>query len=686
MKIGESIEDYFCRTLTIANKMKMHGEVMTQGNIVEKILRSLTSRFNYVACSIEESNDVTSWTVDQLQSSLIVHEQRMKGQKEEEQVLKVSNNGGRGRGRGAPYGRDGGRGRGRGGRGKFNKENVECYKCHKLGHFQSECPDWEEDNVNYAEFDEAEELLLMAQKGKEIKEIQRSDERFNDNHQIWFLDSGCSNHMVGNKEWLFDYDDSFKDSVKLGDDSKMAVIGKGNLKLYIQGYVQVLTNVYYLPGLKNNLLSIGQLQQKNLTIVFKNDTCKVYHEEKGLIMFTHMSMNIMYIIKAPVLVPKCFNTSQSNDAQLWHQRYGHLSFKGMNILAQKKMVQGLPAVKEPEQKCDSCMKGKQQRDSVSKKSSWKASERLELIHSDICGPISPESNGKKRYFITFIDDLSRKTWIYFLSEKSEALSIFQKFKAMVENETNLKIQCLRTDRGGEYTSTVFNEYCDSHGIRRQLTAAYTPQQNGVSERKNRTIMNMVRCMLKDKNVPKSFWPEVVNWSVHILNRCPTFAVKDITPEEAWSARKPSVSHFKIFGSVAYVHIPDNLRKKLDDKSIVCIYLGISEESKAYKLYDPLKRKIVISKDVKFDETKQWNWDTKEVDKGKINEVIIDSDACSTSKHSGEENDDAHSDESLSNDEIGQIVPDSEDSDEEHNEYVQPDKRVSKRPGACIVVN
>ncbi|PNX56727.1 retrovirus-related Pol polyprotein from transposon TNT 1-94, partial [Trifolium pratense] len=153
----------------------------------------------------------------------------MKGQKEEEQVLKVSNNGGRGRGRGAPYGRDGGRGRGRGGRGKFNKENVECYKCHKLGHFQSECPDWEEDNVNYAEFDEAEELLLMAQKGKEIKEIQRSDERFNDNHQIWFLDSGCSNHMVGNKEWLFDYDDSFKDSVKLGDDSKMAVIGKGNL-------------------------------------------------------------------------------------------------------------------------------------------------------------------------------------------------------------------------------------------------------------------------------------------------------------------------------------------------------------------------------------------------------------------------------------------------------------------------
>ncbi|PNX56747.1 retrovirus-related Pol polyprotein from transposon TNT 1-94, partial [Trifolium pratense] len=201
----ESIDDYFSRTLTIVNKMKMHGEAMTQGTLVEKILRSLTSRFNYVACSIEESNDVTTWTVDQLQSSLLVHEHGMKGQKDEEQVLKMSNNGGRGRGRGGRYG---GRGRGRG-RGRFNKENVECYKCHKLGHFQYECPNWEEDNANYAEFefDEGGEILLMAQGTKEIQSSNDSK------YEIWFLDSGCSNHMVGNKDWLFDYDDSFKDSV-----------------------------------------------------------------------------------------------------------------------------------------------------------------------------------------------------------------------------------------------------------------------------------------------------------------------------------------------------------------------------------------------------------------------------------------------------------------------------------------
>ncbi|PNX67946.1 copia-type polyprotein, partial [Trifolium pratense] len=197
----------------------------------------------------------------------------MKSQKEEqEQILKVSN-GGRGyggRGDNSNTQRGRGRGRGRGGRGaKINKESVECYKCHKLGHYQSDCPSWDEDNANYAEFDEGQEILLMAQNTM-VNESQNSSEKL----ELWFLDSGCSNHMVGNKNWLFDYDDSFKDSVKLGDDSKMSVEGKGNLKLYIEGFTQILTNVYFLPGLKNNLLSIGQLQQKNLTVIFKNDTCK----------------------------------------------------------------------------------------------------------------------------------------------------------------------------------------------------------------------------------------------------------------------------------------------------------------------------------------------------------------------------------------------------------------------------
>jgi hypothetical protein len=278
------------------------------------------------------------------------------GQKErnEEQALKISNAGrGRGRGRSATRGR---------GRGKQSKENVECFKCHKLGHYQNECPSWE-DNANYAEFGEEEETLLMAKtdQGHEIQE------------EAWYLDSGCSNHMIGNKDWLFDFDSSFRDSVKLGNDAKMSVMGKGNVKLFINGKIHVISNVYYLPGLNTNLLSVGQLQQKNVTLVFKNDFCKAYHDDKGLIFSTQITANRMYIIIAPVIIPMCLKMNKQDKTQLWHNRYGHLSLNGLKLLAKKNMVQGLPDLSAMENKCTDCIIGKQQRDAIPKQAKWRAS-------------------------------------------------------------------------------------------------------------------------------------------------------------------------------------------------------------------------------------------------------------------------------------------------------------------------
>jgi hypothetical protein len=154
-------------------------------------------------------------------------------------------------------------------------------------------------------------------------------------------------------------------------------------------------------------------------------------------------------------------------------------------------------------------------------------------------------------------------------------------------------------------SNAFNEFCSAEGIKRQLTAAYTPQQNGVSERKNRTLLNLVRSMLSARQVPKQFWPEAVKWATYVLNRSPTLSVKDMTPEEAWCGVKPSVHHFRTFGCIGHVHIHDSQRRKLDDKSKKCVLLGVSEESKAYKLYDPITKKIIISRDVVFEESKGW---------------------------------------------------------------------------------
>ncbi|HEY5260323.1 MAG TPA: reverse transcriptase domain-containing protein, partial [Rhabdochlamydiaceae bacterium] len=197
-----------------------------------------------------------------------------------------------------------------------------------------------------------------------------------------------------------------------------------------------------------------------------------------------------------------------------------------------------------------------------------------------------------------------------LKEKSEAFEVFKRFKVLVEKMTGRYIKALRSDRGGEYTSTAFTSFCEEQGIKRFLTAPYSPQQNGVAERKNRTILDMVRSMLKSKGVPKEFWAEAVQCAVYVQNRCPHAKLGEKTPQEAWSSQKPTVSHFKVFGSVAYAHVPDQRRTKLDDKSKKFVFIGYDEKTKAYKLYDPIERKVVGSRDVHVNEKSAWDWNKK----------------------------------------------------------------------------
>lgn len=275
-------------------------------------------------------------------------------------------------------------------------------------------------------------------------------------------------------------------------------------------------------------------------------------------------------------------------------------------------------MKEASKVCEVCNIGKQHREAIPKKSQWRATEKLKLIHADLCGPISPISHSGKRYIFLLIDDFSHKSWICLLSEKNEAFDVFKTFKSLVEKEARTSLCSLRTDRGGEFTSNAFNQFCKEHGIQRQLTASYTPQQNGVAERRNHTIMNMVRCLLTEKNMPRSFWPEAAKWTCHVLNRSITNAVKDMVPEECWSGIKPNVGYFRVFGCIGHVHVPDQRRIKLDSRSRKCVLLGVSEESKAYRLYDPISKAVVISRDVIFEEEEKWVWSA---DENGTNEIL-----------------------------------------------------------------
>ncbi|GKU96244.1 hypothetical protein SLEP1_g9499 [Rubroshorea leprosula] len=194
--------------------------------------------------------------------------------------------------------------------------------------------------------------------------------------------------------------------------------------------------------------------------------------------------------------------------------------------------------------------------------------------------------------------------------KSKALVAFKNFKVLAENEVGRSVKVLRTDHGGEFNLKESVDFCESNGIKRQLTTAYTPQQNGVCERRNRTIMSMVQSLMSKNSLPKEFWPKAVNWSVDILNRSPTSPLPDLMPEEAWSGRRPAIDYFRIFGCREYAHVPDQKMSKLDDKGEKCIFLGVSDQSKAYRLYSPLTKKVIITRDVVFDEVSTWSWTEK----------------------------------------------------------------------------
>ena len=198
-----------------------------------------------------------------------------------------------------------------------------------------------------------------------------------------------------------------------------------------------------------------------------------------------------------------------------------------------------------------CQLGKQARLPFSVTTAWKSTEKLQLIHADAYGIMKIASLNGSKYFIIFIDNYSRICWIYFLKQKSEVAMVFWKFKNWIENQSGCRIKMIRSNNDTKYTADKFSKFSEDAGIEYQLTATYTPQQNDVSERKNRTIMEMARCLLFEKGMPKEFWAEAVNTVVFLLNRLSTKDLKGKTPFEAWYGFKPSVSNLKIFGLLMF---------------------------------------------------------------------------------------------------------------------------------------
>uniref|UniRef100_A0A1J3ITH4 Retrovirus-related Pol polyprotein from transposon TNT 1-94 n=1 Tax=Noccaea caerulescens TaxID=107243 RepID=A0A1J3ITH4_NOCCA len=248
--------------------------------------------------------------------------------------------------------------------------------------------------------------------------------------------------------------------------------------------------------------------------------------------------------------------------------------------------------------CESCVLGKSHKQSFSK-AKHTTKGILEYVHSDLWGsPSTPESLGGAKYFISFIDDYSKKLWVYFLRTKDEAFNKFKEWKEAVESHTEKRIKCLRKDNGLEFCNTLFDDLCRRSGIKRHRTCTYTPQQNGVLERMNRTIMDKVRSMLAETGLGQEFWAEVTATAVYLINRTPNSTIGFQLPEERWSGQKPDLTHLRRFGCTAYVH---TIQEKISPRAVKGTFLGYPFGVKGYRVWLPEEGKCTTSRNVVFRE-------------------------------------------------------------------------------------
>jgi len=476
-----------------------------------------------------------------------------------------------------------------------------CWICGKEGHFKKQCYKWIERNKSKQQgSDNGESSLAKSTEGfNPAMVLMATDETLVVTDSIaneWVLDTGCSFHMTPRKDWFKDFKELSSGYVKMGNDTYSPVKGIGSIKIRnSDGSQVILTDVRYMPNMTRNLISLGTLEDRGCWFKSQDGILKIV---KGCsTILKGQKRDTLYILDGVTEEGESHSSAEVKDeTALWHSRLGHMSQKGMEILVKKGCLRR-EVIKELEF-CEDCVYGKQHRVSFAP-AQHVTKEKLAYVHSDLWGsPHNPASLGNSQYFISFVDDYSRKVWIYFLRKKDEAFEKFVEWKKMVENQSDRKVKKLRTDNGLEYCNHYFEKFCKEEGIVRHKTCAYTPQQNGIAERLNRTIMDKVRSMLSESGMEKKFWAEAASTAVYLINRSPSTAINLDLPEEKWTGALPDLSSLRKFGCLAYIHADQG---KLNPRSKKGIFTSYPEGVKGYKVWVLEDKKCVISRNVIFRE-------------------------------------------------------------------------------------
>ena len=503
----------------------------------------------------------------------------------------------------------------------------------------------------------------------DVSAIKTSDDNSYSNSLL--VDSGASSHICNDESKFKNIDSSFKPQnhcIELADGTKTSnlALKRGDVEVNfkdVNGNVVngVLKDTLFIPSFPVDIFSVPSATQCGASVIFNKNSSKLITSD-GTKFNVDRKGRLFFIDQAKVA--KCADGGKKKSLTLWHRIMGHCNKHDLIKLQDSVIGMKINDCKE-ELLCEVCILGKQ-KSFRNRKPDERAKECLELVHTDLIGPIEPVARDGFRYAIAFVDDFSSGTFIYFLKNKSDSAKALLKFLADVRPYGSVKkialdlspVKRIRSDNGGEFICKEFTNVLLKHRIKHEKSAPYSPHQNGTVERNWHTLFDMARCLLIEAGLPRELWTYAVMTSVYIRNRCYHQRTKE-TPYYLLSGKKPDLSHMHIFGSICY---PYEVKKttKLSDRSVKGVFLGYDKSSPAYIVYYPDTKKILTHRVVTFTDVIQKNSSGGSVDSNQL-QVDLDDDeefpgVISHSEVNEEVRDDVNPQVVVPDDNLPEVVP------------------------------
>lgn len=599
---AESLTRYFGRAEELTADLAAAGQTIGGSELAYAVLSGLPTQYDVAVTVLKMSGQAISLRL-LLQQLLPVEQQLISA--EAEHSAFAAQNSGISRGTPQPVSAAAG-----GGWGK-------CWKCLKPGHRVFECPNPPSPQAKKCgkcgkyghTADRCRSLGGTGTGARQEVAFAAGDNSTDD--RSWLLDSGCSNHMTPDSSKFLTYEVLSKPVFfTFANGEKAQAVGQGEIQLVVNGNVEVrLLNVLHVPAATVNLLSVRKIMTGLGRVEFSANSCKIYKGDQLMIETTEIRAGVFTLTDTSDALEEAYAMAArtaEETAELWHRRFGHLSYRALAQLRFEQMVDGISVTDRAfeaagrEQMCETCIQAKQTRQPFPT-STTESDAPLNLVHMDVCGPMRTQSLGGNRYMATFLDDYSRFSVVVPVSHKSDVAAVVKRTITLLENQSGRQLKAVRTDRGGEYLNATLADYFAGKGVEHQTTTPYTPEQNGKAERLNRTLEERIRAMLLESGLKPELWAEAAVAANFVRNRSPT-ADSTRTPWERFFGKRPNVGILRVFGARAYVLTPKHQRDgKLAPVSEPGTFVGYAVNSKAYRVLLESTNKVVESRDVVVDE-------------------------------------------------------------------------------------